>query len=57
MLMKGVAAGTAPLAGLLAVKLGTMHAILLMLAVTLALSVTVTQGSRRSWQSEAGRAS
>lgn len=51
MLMKGVAAGTAPLAGLLAVKLGTMHAILLMLSVTLALSVMVTQGSKRSWES------
>lgn len=54
MLMKGVAAGTAPLAGLLAVKLGTMHAILLMLSVTLALSVMVIQGSRRSWESQAG---
>ncbi len=55
MLMKGVAAGTAPLAGLLAVKMGTRPAILLMLAVTLALSVLVTQGSKRSWESKAER--
>jgi len=57
MLMKGVAAGTAPIAGLLAVKMGTMHAILLMLSVTLALSVMVTQGTRRSWasQTESGK--
>jgi predicted MFS family arabinose efflux permease len=54
MLMKGVAAGTAPLAGLLAVKLGTTHAILLMLSVTLALSILVTQGSKRSWDSQDG---
>jgi len=46
MLMKGVAAGTAPLAGLLAVTLGTKQAILLMLAVTLVLSVAATRRSR-----------
>lgn len=39
MLMKGVAAGTAPLAGLLAFKLGTQTAILMLLAVTLMLSL------------------
>ena len=57
MLMKGVAAGTAPLAGLLAVTLGTTHAILVMLSVTLLLSIIVTQGSRRSWESRAGGSS
>ena len=46
MLMKGVAAGTAPLAGLLAVRLGTRPAILLMLAVTLALSIIATRRNR-----------
>jgi MFS family permease len=48
MLMKGVAAGTAPVAGLLAVKMGTKHAILLMLAVTLALSIIATRRSRQT---------
>ena len=57
MLMKGVAAGTAPLAGLLAVTLGTTHAILVMLSVTLLLSIIVAQGSRRSWESRAGGSS
>lgn len=46
MLMKGVAAGTAPLAGLLAVKLETEHAILLMLTATLVLSVIATRRDR-----------
>jgi MFS family permease len=43
MLMKGVAAGTAPLAGLLAVRLGTEPAILLLLAVTLVLCLITTR--------------
>jgi MFS family permease len=48
MLMKGVAAGTAPLAGLLAVRLGTQNAILFMLAVTLALSIIATRRPKSS---------
>jgi DHA3 family macrolide efflux protein-like MFS transporter len=43
MLMKGVAAGTAPLAGLLDVELGTRNAILLLLAITLAVSILATR--------------
>jgi len=43
MLMKGVAAGTAPLAGLLAVSAGARPAILVMLAVTLGLSFAATR--------------
>ena len=46
MLMKGAAAGTAPLAGLLAVRLGVKPAILLLLTVTLMLSLIANRRNR-----------